>query len=199
MGTGLRGWRYRARGARSLDLIHVGRYGVYGPNACNDFGGGGNVHIQSALVERLPPKTLRAALAIGADCDDRETGTVAAAWGKGVRPAEVVDLLTAQGWARTDPAGGAPSWYVRRATAGDASKVCLADEEPQRGCNLPLTSQIVLTAERGDRVFVARLHASGLTVDAAHKRDGESVRAVRAGQCPAPKDGSLAAFHLCYE
>jgi hypothetical protein len=69
-------------------------------------------------------------MAIGADCDDRKTGTVAAAWAKGVRPAEVVDLMTDQGWARTDPAGGAPHWYVRRATAGEALKVCLADDYP---------------------------------------------------------------------
>ncbi|WP_156869547.1 hypothetical protein [Sporichthya polymorpha] len=42
----------------------------------------------------------------------------------------------------------------------------------------------MLTAERGPRLFVARFGPSGLTVDAAHKRDEEGVAAIRRTAVP---------------
>lgn len=114
----------------------------------------------------------------GADCDDRQEGSVAAGW-QDVRPAAVVDLLVKRGWQRTDPATGPPEWYLTNAPAGWPIGRCLTqrpegwqpldrDEFPSPACSHPSTTWIVLTATRGDRHFVARINLYGMTVDVAH-------------------------------
>jgi hypothetical protein len=53
------------------------------------------------------------------------------------------------------------------------------DEYASWVCGNPPKTQIVLETSHGPRVFVARLNALGLSVDAAHKRDEDSVREIR--------------------
>jgi hypothetical protein len=174
----------------------IDEYGhpIYGPNACNDETGNG--YIEDALIDRLPEDAVRSYMNTGPDCDDRRTGSVAAAWSTSAHPADIVDFLVREGWTRTDPETGAPAWYTANAPAGDPIWRCLVAsagawqpsgraEYASRSCSHPSTEQIVLTAERGPRLFVARFGPYGLTVDAAHKRDGEGSRAVRQGQLPA--------------
>lgn len=174
----------------------VDQYGhpIYGPNACNNDNGNG--YIEDALIDRLPSGTLRSYMNTGADCDDRRTGSVAAAWSATARPADLVDSLVRHGWTRTDPETGAPAWYTANAPAGDPIWRCLVAnpgawqtlgraEYATRSCSHPSTEQIVLTAERGPRIFVARFGPYGMTVDAAHKRDRDGARAVRRDQLPA--------------
>lgn len=166
---------------------------VYGDHACNDKNG--NPFVERAFVDSLPAGTLRGYLNTGPDCDDRNSGSIAAGWQSDVRPADVVDRLVRAGWARTDPAGGPPRWYTDRVLAGDPVEGCLGlaadawqdpdrEEIPSRTCNEPAATQIALVAVREGRVFVARLNVNGLTVDAAHQKDREAVRAVRDGRVP---------------
>ncbi|GAA0624110.1 hypothetical protein GCM10009547_29060 [Sporichthya brevicatena] len=107
----------------------------------------------------------------------------------------MVDQLVRDGWTRTDPPGGVPAWYVRNESAADPRWSCLtptggpwhplkSEEYPSKSCGGRAEEQIVLTAERGPRVFVARFGPSGLTVDAAHKRDEEGVAAIRRTAVP---------------
>ncbi|MGQ0467480.1 MAG: hypothetical protein ACT4QG_19455 [Sporichthyaceae bacterium] len=166
---------------------------IYGDHACND--GDGNPFVEEAFVDALPAGTLRGFLNTGPDCDDRRSGSTAAGWQSDVRPADVVDRLVRAGWARTDPIGGAPGWYVDRVLAGDPVEGCLGrttdgwqdpdrEEIPSRACNQPTARQIALVAVRDERVFVARLNLNGLTVDTAHQSDREAVAAVRDGRVP---------------
>ncbi|MGQ0844803.1 MAG: hypothetical protein ACT4QF_11770 [Sporichthyaceae bacterium] len=163
----------------------------YRDHACND--SDGNSHVEKAVVDLLPAATLRGYLNTGPDCDDRRSGSIAAGWQGDVRPADVVDVLVRDGWARTDPIGGPPRWYVDRELAGDPTIGCLSggadpwqdpdrDEIPSRFCNQPVATQVALVAERDERIFVARLNANGMTVDVAHQKDREAVRAVREGR-----------------
>jgi hypothetical protein len=164
----------------------------YGPNACNDFDG--NSYVDDHVVDLFPDNTLRAYTDTGPDCDDRRTGSVAAAWGANVHPAAIVDLLSSEGWARTDPPGGPPQWYMAGEPAGDPTGVCVGTgprsgwhspgkkEYPWAGCSDPASTQIVMEASRGMRVFVARLNSIGITVDVAHKWDDDGVREIRAGR-----------------
>lgn len=178
-------------GAYALDWVAGS---VSGDHACNDKDG--NPFVERAFVDVLPAGTLRGYMNTGPDCDDRNSGSVAAGWQSDVRPADVVDRLVRAGWARTDPAGGQPSWYADRVLAGDPIDGCLGtapdawqdpdqDEIPSRACNQPAATQIALVTVREERVFVARLNVNGLTVDTAHQKDREAVSAVREGRVPA--------------
>lgn len=173
----------------------VDEYGhpIYGPHACNN--DDGNSYIEDALIDRLPEDTLRSYMDTGPDCDDRRTGSIAAAWSATARPADVIGSLVREGWTRTDPETRTPAWYTANAPAGDPAWRCLVAnpgawqtlgraEYPTRSCSHPATEQIVLTTERGPRVFVARFGPYGMTVDAAHQRDGDGARAIQQGQLP---------------
>lgn len=163
---------------------------VYGANACND--GDGNPYIEGVLIDRLPEGTLLSYMNTGADCDDRRTGSVAGGWSETAQPAAAVDLLVLDGWSRADPPGGPPAWYTENVRAGNSQGRCLtrnpgvwqggSDWYPSRSCSHPQSEQIVLTADRGSRLFAARFGPYGLTVDAVHKNDDDGVREIRAGQ-----------------
>lgn len=144
---------------------------TYGKNACNSLTG--NPYIEDAVIDLIAADRLRAYQNIGSDCDDRRSGSVAAAW-RDVQPAAIVDVLVRDGWQRSDPPGGAPRWYTDdlppaepgclRAFPGGWQQPGLA-EYPTRACNAPAQSQVVLTATRGDRTFVVRINHQGMTVD----------------------------------
>lgn len=170
---------------------YLDEYGdpLHGPNACNATTE--NRFISDALPKQLATESFRSLMPTGADCDDRSTGSVAAAWSATAQPGSVADQLLKAGWMRLGPADGTPSWYDANEPDGSVDS-CLTDkpdawqqpgrdEYPTPSCNLPLDDQIVLTTQRGPRIFVARLGPVGLTIDAAHKRDKKGVEQITTG------------------
>ena len=87
-----------------------------------------------------------------ADCAwDDTPGGIEALW-NGATGSATVRMLQNAGWQRTDPAGGAPGWYLRDEPAGEHLEVTMSDPEA-----------ILLTKQLGKRRFGISIDRVGMS------------------------------------
>lgn len=117
-----------------------------------------NELVKRTVLATLPAGTLRNVHVLEpaeidiADCAWDETpGGIEALW-NGATGSATVRLLQQDGWRRTDPAGGAPGWYLRDEPPGKHLEVTLSDPEA-----------ILLTKELGKRRFGISIDKVGMT------------------------------------